>query len=345
MAGKCHSLIFLLLVSAAWHLVLAGEASRHSSRRLVATQRGSRRQVDFSGSAQKHGGPDKVGVSDSRGLLISRRRSLEDVNDYADDQYVEGNDYADDQYVEGNNYADEQVEDEEEEADDAVEDEEYADDANNNNYGQDNWWEEEIAANTDDDYYNDGASENWSQVTRSFHNAEDRAWQYYDAPPSQWTAAQWDLMCALVGGLLVFCCGLSAVCAYCCITQGDPLAYGDPRSPMSYGEPMSPMSVGSETSVDGRSMGQRTRKFWADKTRRLRARGNDYSAYRDGNDSYVPPLTPSDPMLAKLDYDTVRRKDEEAQEKARKKLEMEKMKEDKLLEARAKDNFVGYYVS
>lgn len=304
-------MVVLLLVSAAWHLVSvsAREASRHSRRRL-----GSRRQDALSGgSAQTHGEPNyEVGVSDTRGLLISRRRSLEDANYYADDQVEE----------------EEEVDDAAKDAeDDAVGDGEYADDANNNYDGQDNWWEEEIAANTDDD----GAESRWTQVSRSFHNAEDSAWQYYEAPPAEWTAAQWDLVCGLVGGLLVFCCGLSACCAYCCITQADTMDYVDP---------MSPMSVGGDKSTDGQS----SRRFWSEKKRRLRGRDDDYTAYYKDEKSYIPP-TPKDGMLAKLDYATVRRKDEEAQEKAQKELEDEKKKEDKLLQARDKHNFVGYYVS
>ena len=263
-----------------------------------------------------------------------RRRSLEDANGYADDQVDEANNYADEEE------ADDAVKDAEDDAaeddaaeDDAAEDGEYTDDANYNNYGQDNWWEEEIAANTDDDY--DAASDRWSQVSASFHQAEDRAWQYYDSPPSQWTAAQWDLVCGLVGGLLVLCCGISACCAYWCITQADPLDYPDA---------MSPMSIGSVGSMDGQSMGQRTRQFWADKRRRLGTRNDDYSAYKDGS-SYFPPSTPSDPVLAKLDYATVRRKDEEAQERAERRLKDERKKADKLLQARQKHNYVGYYVS
>ncbi|KAL7487860.1 hypothetical protein ACHAW6_014055 [Cyclotella cf. meneghiniana] len=56
-----------------------------------------------------------------------------------------------------------------------------------------------------------------SQVQQYKAAAESKAWEFYQSAPSDWTANQWDLVLALLGGLLISCCFVSACCAYCCI--------------------------------------------------------------------------------------------------------------------------------
>eukprot|EP00804_Cyclotella_cryptica_P001079 CCRYP_008376-RA/>CCRYP_008376-RA protein AED:0.19 eAED:0.19 QI:0/-1/0/1/-1/1/1/0/255 len=56
-----------------------------------------------------------------------------------------------------------------------------------------------------------------NQVQQYKAAAESKAWEFYQSAPSDWTENQWDLVWALLGGLLISCCFVSVCCAYCCI--------------------------------------------------------------------------------------------------------------------------------
>lgn len=60
-----------------------------------------------------------------------------------------------------------------------------------------------------------------NQVQQYKVAAEAKGYEFYQTAPSEWTANQWDFVCALFGGLLVACCLVSLCCAHCCIYRGD----------------------------------------------------------------------------------------------------------------------------
>ena len=62
-----------------------------------------------------------------------------------------------------------------------------------------------------------------NQVQQYKAAAEAKGYEFYTTSPSEWTSSQWDVVTALLGGLILSCCFCSLCCAYCCIYR----AYDD----------------------------------------------------------------------------------------------------------------------
>ncbi|KAL7531632.1 hypothetical protein ACHAWF_003854 [Thalassiosira exigua] len=76
-----------------------------------------------------------------------------------------------------------------------------------------------------------------SKMYRYRDNAESEWWTYYEKPPSEWTAHQWDLAFGLLFGFVFVCCTASACCAYCFVNMHDTdeksTPAWSPRSPQT----------------------------------------------------------------------------------------------------------------
>lgn len=132
-------------------------------------------------------------VGSSHPFHTSRRLDESDVIDEDNDEVI----YDDEYDASGNNYT-------------------------NNNYEQTNgtWAEVESEEVSNDD--EDGERTSFvSKVNQYKEATAEKAWEFYESPPSEWSSSQWDFVTALLGGLFVTCCLASMACAHCCIYRDD----------------------------------------------------------------------------------------------------------------------------
>lgn len=182
--------------------------------------------------------------------------------------------------------------------------------------------------------------------------ANSTSWEFYDKPPSQWTSNQWELVFDLLLGLFAVC-SLSLLCCvhFCCIQDVDHEADMLPRSQKrssKKGENTGDDDVTVDTNMD---LGtdyedlQRTESL-VEYVSVMRERGpgleswneeplsrqrSDNERSSDGVEKTAKTDRILDRILSTGDWD------EDSTKKTRK-------KEDALLEARGKHNFVGYYL-
>jgi len=159
--------------------------------------------------------PAEVGAAGIRGSILSMNELTSELNQ-ADRRLDEGNGGGE-QKGDNAEEAEEEVAEEEEAAEEEVE--EYEDEADEYDYEY-----EYESFETEDMQYADEEDEDTTTMSR-VEKYEAQAVSLFETAPAEWNPAQWDLLFALFGSVLVSCCVMSAFFAYCCIFREDDDAY------------------------------------------------------------------------------------------------------------------------